>query len=132
MKIFFLFLSLSFATLSWASNPLIRNCRLAGGEFFVVTTDSDELPLCQFGNSYVGALDVMNYSLKLSSSESLLAFLLGEKLCSGKKIEVKELHGPRVLTLCEFGDQSLIDMTTLQSGIESRQNQALLNFLKSK
>ena len=56
----FMLLVLAGFTSSAASNPQMRACRVASGQFFVVDTGLDQLGLCRIGNSVIGAMDLLN------------------------------------------------------------------------
>ena len=76
MKLFTLFLPLFFvfltATVASAHpNPQYRVCYEHGGEFVVAEVPFDQVGLCKVGNSYVGAIDLMNFFYENKSDLSI-------------------------------------------------------------
>ena len=117
------------STTSWSmTNPQINSCQHAGGEFVAVelADGSDQVGLCKFGNAYVGALDVLYYKNKESNPTSFQEYKNGNTSCSGDVIDAQILQGDS-LQLCRYGDSSVIEMNTLQSG--SGSNPGLDRFL---
>lgn len=122
------------STTSWsAGNPMIRNCNIAGGEFVVVEvtdilTGYDQWALCKFGNAYVGALDVMYFNNQTQTSESFTQYKNGAEVCTGKIIESQILQGS-TLEICQYSDDSIIEIQTLKKGLTNSDNKQLNNFL---
>lgn len=125
---------------SWsASNPLIRNCNLAEGEFTVVeiakdfdkpyTVKYDQWALCKLGNSFVGALDVMFFNTKTADPVSFVQYKNNTVACTGEIIEARVLQTNNIIWLCQYDDQSLIDLDTLHAGPYDSKNEKLNNYL---
>ena len=128
------------ASTSWsASNPLIRNCNLAGGEFTVVEIhlqnskitgkNSAQWALCKFDNSYVGAFDVMQFNTKEGNPVSFDEYSSEATQCSGH-VEVANVLGTdKKFLVCQYEDSSFIDLITLSLGVNAPENFQLNKFL---
>ncbi|MCM2353194.1 MAG: hypothetical protein NDI63_06205 [Pseudobdellovibrio sp.] len=120
------------ASTSWsASNPLIRNCNLAGGEFTVVEIqkNSDQWALCKFDNAYVGAFDVMQFNTKEGNPISFNEYSTEATQCSGH-VEVAQVIGTdKKFLVCQYADSSFIDLITLSLGVNAPENFQLNKFL---
>lgn len=124
------------ASTSWsASNPLIRNCNLAGGEFTVVEIHlqnskiRDQWALCKFDNAYVGAFDVMQFNTKEGNPVSFNEYSSEVTQCSGH-VEVAQVIGTdKKFLVCQYEDSSFIDLITLSLGVNAPENFQLNRFL---
>lgn len=128
------------ASTSWsASNPLIRNCNLAGGEFTVVDIhlqnskitgeNTDQWALCKFDNAYVGAFDVMQFNTKEGYPTSFSEYSAQASTCSGH-VEVAQIIGTdKTILVCQFNDSSFIDLITLSLGVNAPENFQLNKYL---
>lgn len=124
------------ASTSWsASNPMIRNCNLAGGEFTVVEihqTNSkirDQWALCKFDNAYVGALDVMLYNSKEAVPTSFSEYSTVASECSGHVEIALVLGTEKKILVCQYEDSSFIDLNTLFLGVSAAENFQLNKYL---
>ncbi len=118
------------ASTSWsASNPLIRNCNIAGGEFTVVELADDQWALCKFANSYVGALDVMNFNTQAADPVAFLEYAEEHTECHGTLTTATVLNTTTKIELCRYNDDSFIDTTTLTKGVQSSDNSAFNKYL---
>lgn len=122
------------ASTSWsASNPMIRNCNLAGGEFTVVEMKDkkirDQWALCKFDKSYVGALDVMLFNTKESIPTAIDEYTTGIYECSGQVRVAQVLHTTKEFLVCQYADNSIIDLNSLFLGFYSPENFQLNKFL---
>lgn len=124
------------ASTSWsASNPLIKNCNIAGGDFTVVETVGttadkyDQWGLCKFDQAYVGALDVMFFNTKTADAISLDQYKNDAIVCNGKILEVRILQAKDTMLICQYQDKTIIDLGTLSSGPFNPANQKLNNYL---
>lgn len=122
------------ASTSWsASNPMIRNCRLAGGQFTVVETKgervNDQWALCKFDKSYVGALDVMLFNSKEVMPTAFDEYSNGIYECSGQIKAARVLNTTNDFLICQYGDNSIIDLNSLFLGFYSPENFQLNKFL---
>ena len=118
------------ASTSWsASNPLIRNCNIAGGEFTVVELADDQWALCKFGNSYVGAIDVMNFNTLTADPVAFFEYAEEHTECHGTLTTATVLQSTTKIELCRYADNSFIDTATLSKGVQSSDNAALNNYL---
>lgn len=120
------------ASTSWsASNPMIRNCNLAGGEFTVVEIKSqnDQWALCKFDNAYVGAFDVMQFNTKEGYPTSFSEYTSEAATCTGH-VEVAQIIGTdKKILVCQYEDSSFIDLLTLSLGTNAPENFQLNKFL---
>lgn len=124
------------ASTSWsASNPLIRNCNLAGGEFTVVEIHlknskiRDQWALCKFDNAYVGAFDVMQFNTKEGYAMSFIDYQNGATQCAGH-VETAQIIGTdKTVLVCQYDDSSFIDLFTLALGNKAPENFQLNKFL---
>lgn len=124
------------ASTSWsASNPLIRNCNLAGGEFTVVEIHlknskiRDQWALCKFDNAYVGAFDVMQFNTKEGYPMSFNDYQNGNTQCAGH-VETAQIIGTdKTVLVCQYDDSSFIDLFTLALGNKAPENFQLNKFL---
>lgn len=121
---------------SWSlSNPMIRNCRLAGGEFTVVeiqkssTNKYDQWALCKFDQAYVGALDVMLFNSKESNPTSFTEYSKEATRCTGFIEVVNILNSDEQFLICKYSDSSIIDFKTLKLGRYNSANQKLNSYL---
>ncbi len=118
------------ASTSWsASNPLIRNCNLAGGEFTVVELQDDQWGLCKFDNSYVGALDVMFFNTQTAEPIAFLEYAEEHTDCHGTLTTATVLNTTIQIELCRYNDDSFIDTATLNKGVQSTDNAAFNKYL---
>ena len=118
------------ASTSWsASNPLIRNCNLAGGEFTVVALRDDQWGLCKFDNAFVGAFDVMQFNTKEGYPTSFSEYSAEVTECSGR-VEVAQVIGTdKKFLVCQYQDSSIIDLNTLSLGVNAAENFQLNKYL---
>lgn len=123
------------ASTSWsASNPLIRNCNLAGGEFTAVeihykNSTSDQWGLCKFDKAFVGALDVMRFNTKEGYPTSFSEYTSNITNCSGH-VEVARVIGTdKTILVCQYKDSSFIDLLTLSLGVHAPENFQLNKYL---
>ena len=115
---------------SWStSNPLIRNCNLAGGEFTVVELTDDQWALCKIGNAYVGAIDVMGFSTQTAEPIAFLEYAEEHTDCHGNLETATVLNTTSKIELCRYADNSLIDTTTLNKGVQSSDNEVFNKYL---
>lgn len=115
---------------SWStSNPLIRNCNIAGGEFTVVELADDQWALCKFANSYVGAIDVMNFNTQAADPVAFVEYAEEHTDCHGTLTTAKVLNTTTKIELCRYNDNSFIDTATLSKGVQSSDNAAFNKYL---
>ena len=122
------------ASTSWsASNPLIRNCNLAGGQFTVAEITngkiSDQWAFCKFDKSYVGAMDVMILNTENTFSTAFNDYSSGIYECSGKIQIARILNTKKEFLVCQYEDSSMIDLNTLFLGLYSPENFQLNKYL---
>ncbi len=127
IKTTLLIISLFFTQITLAfQNPLIRDCRLAGGLFTEVKTHNDQVGLCEFGQSYIGALDVLEYTHQINVSQSIRHYKNNITSCAGQVLVAQVLNTKINITVCQYPDGSFIDLKTLTNG-SSDPNHAQLN-----
>ena len=122
------------ASTSWsASNPMIRNCNQAGGEFTVVEIKNgqtlDQWALCKFDKSYVGALDVMLFNSKEAFPMAFSEYTNDIYECGGLVLTARVLNTKTQFLVCQYEDKSIIDLTSLFLGLYSPQNFQLNKYL---
>lgn len=117
---------------SFTTNPQIRSCRLAGGEFVEVKTAQDQIGLCKFGSAYIGALDILQYTDTKEYSLAALYFGIDLRLCDGAVIDAENLEKTQSFKLCTYNGESYIEMNTLNKGVHHPDNKQLKDFLNYK
>lgn len=116
-------------------NPLIRNCNIAGGEFLVadinINHQADQIGLCKFGNTLVGALDVMTFldSQKSDFPISFNEYQNSQTMCFGQVVTIQFVNSDIRSNVCLYNDKSIIDIATLITGKTSPQNTIFNHFL---
>lgn len=122
------------------NNPLQRVCRVNNGLFWAVSVSEpklDQLPFCQFGEAYMGSLDLMNLLWENTSSqavENYLANVSGEA-CDMDPISAQKILGhidQQEFAFCLFSDNSIIGYDTFKRGPKASENQALNAVLRSR
>lgn len=118
------------ASTSWsASNPLIRNCNISGGEFTVVELQDDQWALCKFGNTYVGALDVMYFNTVTTDPVAFFEYAEEHTECHGTLSTATVLNTTTKIELCRYNDDSFIDTATLTKGAHHSDNAVFNKYL---
>ncbi len=110
-------------------NPLIRNCHLAGGRFTEVKAHNDQIGLCEFGYSYLGSLDVLNYLNQILVPTSVANYKDNITECEGEVIVTQVLNTKVNITICQFADGSIMDLKTLTRGLSEPSHAQLNQFL---
>lgn len=106
-------------------NPQIRACYSTGGNFLVVNTFQDQIGLCQFGHSLVGAIDILNKDARIEIPLSLHYYKIGVQLCESRnQMTLTTFDGDKI-SVCQYYDGSVIDIKTLTSGKNSGHNSQL-------
>ena len=118
------------STSSWAlpaTNPQMRACRMANGQFFVLDTGLDKIGLCRLGPSIVGAIDLLNKDADTEDApNSVVDYRNGVTECDPKKVaNFPNPIGGRNLRICYYDDGSIIDMLTLNRGKNNPLNSSL-------
>lgn len=127
MKNLALFAMILFTTAATyaVKNPQIRACYAAGGEFMVVNSSEDEIGLCKFGPSLVGAIDILNKDARIEIPLSLHNYKKGIQLCGSQNMTKFTTFEGEEISVCQYYDGSVIDLETLASGKNSVQNTEL-------
>lgn len=118
-----------------AKNPQILRCHQSGGEFFVADINQhgkdDQFGFCQFGTTAVSALDVVQFvdSQKKLIPQAFVYYINNITTCTGEIKSAKIVGTESYINFCVYKDHSMIDITTLASGITNSQNQQFNNFL---
>ncbi len=112
------------------SNPQIRHCRISGGEFIVVNTPNDQVGVCQLGAAAIGANDLATYRSGDENPLSVQLYSQGVTSClaSGTLMRVLSLEGQE-FEICFFADGSLLESSTMKTGIHSARNKKLTRAL---
>ena len=113
-------------------NPQMRACFTAGGQFFVVNGDYDQYGICKFGQSLVGAIDILNRDSAIDVPLSLFNYKRGVKVCPTQNLTTLTTFEGDPLYVCQYSDLSIIDVETLTSGKDSERNLELNKALKLK
>lgn len=111
----------SFAT----RNPQIRACVTAGGQFFVVNSEFDEIGICRIDNSLVGAIDILNRDSGIDVPLSLFNYKRGVRSCSSQNLTTLYTLDNESIYVCQYSDGSILDVETLTSGKDSPRNNEL-------
>jgi hypothetical protein len=118
------------STLSFASNnPLMRVCRVSGGEFIGISIEQDEIPFCRYGQAMMGSealLRAQDAELSLAYQSYALQAAVGAPTCELAGAIGHEANGQ---TLCEFRDGTWIELKTLSRGRRAPENESLENAL---
>ena len=123
MKTLLAFLFISTQVLA-VSNPLIRNCQMSGGQFLVFQTEGNDVPTCHVGQSFIGAMDLMNHINQDQPSQSIIDYTSSIYFCQAQQIQLKTTEGFAV-DFCFYDDGSVIDMNSLYKGRYSADQKAL-------
>lgn len=116
----------STATTFAIRNPQIRACYTAGGQFFVLNTEDDQIGVCKLGLSLVGAIDILNKDSRIEVPLSLSHYKRGIQVCQAQNVTTLVTFEGEELTFCQYSDGSLIDIETVASGKNNERN-AVLN-----
>lgn len=113
-------------TLTFAAptNPLIRACLHASGEFVAANIPGDQVGLCKVGASYISATTLMSYFDNLWVDDAGMAFATNAKNCWTGTLTATSLEG-QAIELCHFEDGSLLDLETVLTGPYDPRNAAL-------
>lgn len=107
------------------SNPMIRFCQAEAGQFWIVQSEWQEVPLCIFNSSAIGAEALLFYKSKQGVPLAIKAYFTSQKqdsnssdVCS--KFSAKKLEGvdskAGFFSVCLFSDNSVIDERSLFLG----------------
>ncbi len=117
----------------WNSrNPLIRVCHQKFGQFYVHDVKKLDLAVCYFDESYLGALDLVQWS-NGESRQAVEALLSGST--SGKSCQelgatwVQGRHTEGSYSLCRFADGSMMDSASLKRGLSHPKNSKMVEAL---
>jgi len=105
------------------SNPLIRNCQLAGGQFLIFQTSDNDVATCHIQQSFIGALDLFLHASQEQPSQSIIDYQSSIQFCQGQEIQLSTSEGFQQ-TFCFYDDGSLIDLATLKKGRYSSDQKA--------
>jgi len=108
------------------TNPQMRACRIANGQFFLVDTGLDQIGLCRLGPTIIGAADLLNKDADVEDApSSVVDYKNGVTACNSNHIVSFPNPVGRALKACYYDDGSVIDLMTLARGKNSSLNQAL-------
>lgn len=113
-------------------NPLIRVCHQKLGQFYVHDVKKLDLAVCYFDESYMGALDLVQWN-NGESRQAIEALLSGAT--SGKSCQelgavlVQGRHSEGSYSLCRFADGSMIDSASLKRGLSHPKNSKMVEAL---
>lgn len=127
VRLLLLALTMFFSTSVFAANnnPLMRTCRVEGGQFWILKTEAkSELVMCFFNNAAVGAEALFQFKSNQGVAKSIQAYKtrkgsavrggvcgsFAATLVQGQDSEGQEFN------VCRFSDNSLIEETTLWLG----------------
>jgi len=134
MKLFALFiLGVSFQ--ASAANPLIHFCALTHGSFrAAVANDGDQVGFCQYGSAVIDAQSILDVTTGNQSSSAVQSALSEGSSCEdagGSVLPAKDLEDHE-FSICQFGDGSSLEVSTLQNGVGSGSNAHLVKALKTR
>lgn len=137
MRVFLLSLIMMSATVSaWANfrNPWMRACGLESGQFWIVKSGAEELPMCYFGDAAIGAETLFLFKSHSGPTDAVEAYKNRKAsgptkggVCGafGADLFVGKDNQGRSANICRFEDQSLIEETTLWLGPGTDVNEEL-------
>ncbi|AGH94797.1 hypothetical protein [Pseudobdellovibrio exovorus] len=102
-----------------------RACRIAGGQYFEIEFDFDEIGLCLVGESLVGSRDLLNKNARIEIPLSLHHYRRGVRTCTAANMQTLQLGDLGRVDVCLYSDGSVIDLATLLSGKEHNRNAKL-------
>lgn len=129
-------LTLGFQTVFAAPTPYARNCRILGGQFWIIQFTTDDMPLCLFGEAVIegGTLFAANPEFKSNIAlTTYLATNLNNKTQSCETycrehegliqvgVDTEGMH----FKMCVFKDNSAIGLETLGRGFQDPKNKNL-------
>ena len=119
-------LSTNFA-LAAQKNPQMRTCRILKGQFFVAESATDQFGFCKFGSAIIGTIDLVRHQQLRETVLSIQTYENNINSCAPFGLTKKLItpDGDEV-SVCAFGDGSLIESETLRLGIHAVEN-AFLN-----
>lgn len=137
MKLSTLFLPLFFSLFvtthaSAHPNPQFRVCNERGGDFVVADVPFDQVDLCKVGNSYVGAIDLMNFFYEKKSDLSISNYSAAVTTCPKfmTATTLENAYGQTfTVQLCMYDDNSILDFQTVMNSKYSFENAAFNQFL---
>ncbi len=98
-------------------NPLMRICRQAQGQFWVVQGPHSDHPLCVFGRAAIGAKAFLSFKTGDGSSQAISVYKAGRRgdcgIHGAATVQAWDTDG-QSWQLCEFLDGSVIERSTLQ------------------
>lgn len=136
MRVLFLsFIMISMGAASFAANnnPWMRTCRIDQGQFWVLKSGSEELSMCFFGDSGVGAESFFLFKTNEGPTQAIQAYKNRNSssarggVCGAFDAELvqgKDTQG-QTFNICRFEDNSLIEETTLWLGPGSGASESL-------
>jgi putative hemolysin len=134
MKFFALFI-LGVSLQASAANPLMHFCALTHGSFrAAVVDDGDQVGFCQFGSAIIDAQSILSITTENNASSAAQAALNEGASCDdagGSVLPAKDLEGHE-FSICQFGDGSSLEVSTLQHGVDSGSNAHLVKALKTR
>lgn len=130
-----------------AQTPAQRTCRIAGGYPWVLFLDRDDLELCRFGNGAIGSLSFYYSTVLDQTLEAVTVFnehpaFQGcgsgcddeAEYCEqvGGNIVVADDSNHATFRVCQFHDESAIELATLFRGPNDPSNRALVRALSGR
>ena len=114
-------------------NPLIRVCHQKLGQFYVHDVKNLDFAVCYFDESYLGALDLVQWSNGESrlAIEALLSGSTAGKNCKDMGANLMQgHHSEGSYSVCRFSDGSTLDSVSLKRGLSHPKNSKLVKALK--
>ena len=113
----FLVLMITGASTWSASNPQMRACRAASGQYFILDTGLDEIGFCRLGPSVIGAIDLLNKDAAMEEAPASLSdYRDGIADCEPSNVSAIPNGAGNILKVCYYDDGSIIDLQTLSRG----------------
>jgi len=115
------------------NNPLMRNCRLTGGEFYAVAMNGDTIGFCKYGVAMIDALSILQTtSSEYVSTASQLALGNGANCENhGQLLVYPDIENAEFFA-CRFPDGSWLEINTMHNGANSANNAGLVQALKTR
>ncbi|WP_413291483.1 hypothetical protein [Bdellovibrio sp. HCB337] len=139
-KMILLAVTMLLGSSAFAETPYARNCRITGGQFWVVDVNTKvDLSLCLFGDAAIGAAELAHYKwndlgigMSITTFQAQTAKLNVQGVCN--KLDASSLvatdSSGHTWNLCVFADNSVIEAHTLANGVNSPANAGLVEALK--
>ncbi len=139
--IFIAAFSVSLVNAEAGQSPAARNCRIAGGQTWLLNVgSSDDLELCIFGKAMISSETLYNYSVLGTGGRAIQVYLQNK---NGSKLDAEsycQKNAGKILflpdsedcmySICKFSDNSSMDAYTIVRGVNAAENLELSAAIK--